>query len=90
MSDDIEALIERVSEWEDEEARVEMLRFLRLTPSKRMAEGHAARVRSTKGYTHELPRCRRCGRPRVFSPCRDCATEREAKHFPELPERYLS
>lgn len=34
----------------------------------------------------KLPVCYRCGRTRVLSPCRDCATPEEASRYPALPE----
>lgn len=34
-----------------------------------------------------MPTCVRCGRVRVLSPCRDCATVQESKDYPELPPK---
>lgn len=68
-----------------------------------MSEWDVQRARQRGDGERPLPRCSRCGRPRVLNPCRDCATLAEltatrtatsngrpvvVPAYPALPARY--
>lgn len=38
-----------------------------------------------KGEAGRLPKCSKCGRPRVLNPCRDCATPEQLATYPAEP-----
>lgn len=69
------------------EAYEKLMRYLALSKRRQLTLGRNLRLQRTKkgAAAGKLPTCARCGKVRALDPCRDCATEDEAKLYPAMP-----
>jgi hypothetical protein len=63
----------------------ELLDFMALPKSEQFKIGRSMRTQATKGDVAEIPKCIRCKRISVLSPCRKCASDKELAALPPLP-----